>query len=383
MKRFDVVVVGLGIMGAASLWQLAHPGLRVLGIEAGGPTHAKGSSHGGTRIFRRAYWEGEAYLPLLNLAHTGWERLQSSSDKRLLVPAGGVFIGPRASDIVAGSLRTARTGNIAHESWDAAELGRRLPQFSASHDMQAVFEPGAYAIAAEDARLHMLSEAVDRQAQLCFGSSVQALHSSNGGICLDLSSGQQIQADAVIVTAGPWIANALLPELRAYLTPKRVPIYWFAPRKGCEYAFTADNFPVFLYECKDGSLLYGIPSGASQEAGVKIGFHNRQQLPSDPDSAAPAIDATLIRQISSYVSAILPDLSPQPSRGKWCFYTMSGDESFLLGESQRHAGVYYASACSGHGFKFATGIGALLSSMAQKQALQIDITPFHPSRFGR
>lgn len=383
MKQFDVVVVGLGIMGSAALWNISRSGLRVLGIESGGPLHTKGSSHGGTRIFRRAYCEGESYLPLLNLAHAGWERLQSTSDKRLLVPTGGVFIGSEATSVVSGSLRTAEEGRIPHSSWDATDLRRHLPQFRISDHMHAVYEPQAYVIAAEDAWLHMLTESVSHTAKtkILFGESVKSLESSTNGICLFLSSGVHIHADTVIVTAGPWIAKRLLPELSLYLTPNRMPIYWFEPRNGSEAKFQHDNFPFFLYECDDGSILYGIPSGASSETGVKIGFHNRQQVPGNPDSQAPPIDDALKNHISTYVAAILPDLLPEPIKVKWCFYTMSSDESFLIDESEQHAGVYYASACSGHGFKFATGIGEVLSCLAQKQSLPIDISGFHKRRF--
>lgn len=381
MRKFDVVIVGLGIMGGAALWNLSRSGLRVTGVEGGGPLHTKGSSHGGARIFRRAYWEGKSYLPLLNLAHAGWERLQSSSDKRLLVPTGGIFIGQRATNVVQGSLLTALQGNIPHESWDAITLRRRLPQFRISNDMHAVFEPGAYSIAAEDARLHMLTEAVENGAEIRFGESVESLHHAQDGVYLALKSGGRICAGAVIITIGPWIAKKLLPELDSYVTPNRVPVYWFKPRGGAESKFDAKNFPVFLYECNDGALLYGIPSGASGEAGVKIGFHNRQQLPSHPDRSAPPIDDSISREIVDYVSEIFPDLLPQPTKGKWCFYTMSTDESFLIGESQQFPGVYYASACSGHGFKFATGIGEILSCLAKRHAPPIDIANFHRERF--
>ena len=381
MKQFDIVIIGLGIMGSAALWNLSRSGLRIAGVESGGPLHTKGSSHGRTRIFRRAYWEGEAYLPLLNLAHMGWERLQSSSDKPLLVRTGGVFIGQRTTNIVRGSLLTAQQGNIAHESWDAATLRRHLPQFQVSDDMHAVFEPGAYSIAAEDARLHMLTEAVGNGAEIRFGESVESLHGTGDGVCVTLKSGLRIDAGAAIVTIGPWIARKLLAELGPCVTPNRVPIFWFKPRSGAESRFEAEHFPVFLYECGDGALLYGIPSGASGEAGVKIGFHNRQQFPGHPDSAAPPIDDAISGQIASYVSRIFPDLLPQPVKGTWCFYTMSIDESFLIGESEEFPSVYYASACSGHGFKFATGIGEVLACLAQKQASPVDIGCFHRGRF--
>jgi len=227
-----------------------------------------------------------------------------------------------------------------------------------------------------------LNEAVSAGVELMYGDAAQALTSSSHHVTVTTRSGRQIEAGAATVTAGPWIPRHLLPELALHLVPKRVPIYWFAPKPGREAQFQKDRFPIFLYECTDGSLLYGIPAGASEEQGVKIGFHNRQQLACDVETAAPAISAEMRGLISKYVSSILPDLIAEPVDEKWCIYTMSPDESFLMGESERQAGVFYASACSGHGFKFAPGIGNALASMALRQAPAVDVAHFLATRLG-
>jgi sarcosine oxidase len=145
--------------------------------------------------------------------------------------------------------------------------------------------------------------------------------------------------------------------------------------------FDAEAFPVFLYECEDGSLLYGVPSGVSTERGVKIGFHNRQQLPSSPDESVPPVDRALKEQISERVGEILPMLRHDPIRAKWCFYTMSTDESFVMGKSERHVNVFYASVCSGHGFKFAPAIGEAMSCLAKGEKPPVDISQFSLQRF--
>lgn len=380
MKRCDVAVVGLGIMGSATVWESARAGRSVLGLEAGGPTHAGGSSHGATRIYRQAYWEGESYLPLLRLADRGWRGLQQTSSKRLLIEAGGVFIGPRATGVVEGSLRTARAGGVSHESWDAAEIKRRLPQFTVAEDTCAAYEPGAYAIAAEDSRLHMLDQAVSLGAELGYGEVVQEITPQGDRLKVTTSRGTQIDAGSVVVCGGPWIGK-LVPELAAHVRPHRIPIYWFSPRRGREEAFDAQRFPVFLYEVPDGALLYGIPAGASAERGVKIGFHNRQLTPSDPDQPAPELGAALRAEISGYVERLLPDLEPAPIDAKWCFYTMSTDESFVIGSSETTPKLHYATVCSGHGFKFATGIGATLAALAAGRPPPVELTAFARARF--
>jgi sarcosine oxidase len=60
----DVIVVGLGVMGSATLDALARRGHSVVGFERHGQGHALGSSHGPTRIIRRSIEEGPAYVPI-------------------------------------------------------------------------------------------------------------------------------------------------------------------------------------------------------------------------------------------------------------------------------------------------------------------------------
>ena len=381
MKQYDIVVIGLGIMGAAATWRASLLGANVLAVEKGGPTHRGGSSHGATRIFRQAYWEGQSYLDLLALADRGWRELQRASETRLIVQTDGVFIGPSSTGIVTGCLSTAEHGKIEHEHLTAADVQERFPQFRVDDDMEAVYEPGAYAVLAEEARLQMLNEAAARGAQLSYGEEVDVIASHAGAPNITTRSGRSIAAGSVLVCAGA-ANSALLPELAAVLQPKRVPIYWFKPRPGCAEKFGPDAFPVFLYEAKDGALLYGVAAGVSAEAGVKIGFHNRQQVHyASSEEPAPAM-ASYADEIERYVSDIFPDLVPSTINGKWCIYTMTPDESFVFDQSRRHLNVFHANACSGHGFKFAPAIGQILAEQAMGLRSSVNLDAFAFDRFG-
>lgn len=379
MKHYDLVVVGLGIMGAATAWRASRTGADVLALDAHGPSHRGGSSHGATRIYRQAYWEGDSYLEWLWLADRGWKELEACSETRLLVPTGGIFIGPQSTGVVAGSLATSRKGAIPHEHLGSDEIRHRFPQFRVSPRVEAVFEPGAYAILAEESRLQMLNEAVRDGARLSYGTRVVELGSAGTYPTIRTSSGEAISAGAVVVCAGAWAAE-LVPELAHSTTPYRVPIYWFKSRAGSDSSFGERSFPVFLYEEEQGSLLYGIPSGISSEIGVKIGFHNRQLTPSDPTLPAPNIKL-FEPEITSAVERILPGLDPTPLNSKWCFYTMSLDESFVIDRSRLHSRIFFVSACSGHGFKFSPAIGQVLTELALGRSLSADASRFAISRF--
>lgn len=378
--RYDVVVIGLGIMGSAALWRLADAGARVLGVEAFGPRHGLGSSHGATRIFRRAYWEGEKYLRLLEQADSLWSALEAESGAPLCIRSGGLFVGPRATGMVERSTRTARAGGIAHELWDHAMLAEHAPAFATSSDLHAVFEPGAYAIAAEHSRLTMLDQAVRRSAIVGYGDPVVAVEPAADGFRIPLRTGRSVRADSVVVTTGPWHAQGFIDELASHVQPRQVPIYWFAPQAGAQHLFDAGRFPVFLVELEDGGLLYGTPSIGSTEPGVKIGFHNRQQRPASLGEAPGVVSAADEQEISRRVQQVFPRLQPRPARSATCIYTMTADESFIIGTARAHPRIHYASACSGHGFKFAPAIGDALARLAQGEAPDVDIRSFSVDR---
>src|SRR4051794_18490455 len=123
--RYDVIVLGLGGMGSAAAAHLARRGQRVLGLERFGPGHDRGSSHGGSRIIRQAYFEDPAYVPLLKRAYELWEQVERDTASELVTLTGGLYLGRPDSVLVVGSLASARQWDLPHELLDAAEIRRR------------------------------------------------------------------------------------------------------------------------------------------------------------------------------------------------------------------------------------------------------------------
>src|SRR5438093_4501917 len=138
---FDAIVVGLGAMGSASLHALSRRGLKVLGLDRFAPPHARGSSHGHSRIIREAYFEHPAYVPLVQRAYLLWEELERESGRPLLSRTGGVMIGPPQGTLVTGALRSAQLHVLPHEVLDAATIAARFPAFRPHADWVGVYEP--------------------------------------------------------------------------------------------------------------------------------------------------------------------------------------------------------------------------------------------------
>src|SRR5437762_8309470 len=141
--RFDVIVVGVGAMGAATCWQLASRGARVLGLDRFDIPNSRGSSHGLSRVIRMAYFEHPNYVPLLRRAYELWRELERDSGEDLLTETGGLMIGTPDSELVSGSLASARQHGLEHELLPADEVQRRYPALHLQADELALWEPRA------------------------------------------------------------------------------------------------------------------------------------------------------------------------------------------------------------------------------------------------
>src|SRR5271165_6035239 len=88
----DVLVIGLGAVGSAALYQAARLKARVIGIDRFSPPHEHGSSHGDTRITRQAIGEGREFVPLVLRSNQIWEELEAVTGRSLLTRCGCLVV---------------------------------------------------------------------------------------------------------------------------------------------------------------------------------------------------------------------------------------------------------------------------------------------------
>src|SRR5688572_3850438 len=102
-------------MGSAAVREIARRGLHVLGLDRYDPPHARGSTHGRTRITREAYFEHPAYVPLVQRAAELWEMLGREVGHDVFVRTGGIMIGPEQGTLVAGARTSAEQHGLPYE----------------------------------------------------------------------------------------------------------------------------------------------------------------------------------------------------------------------------------------------------------------------------
>jgi sarcosine oxidase len=373
----DVAVVGLGALGASTLWRLAVRGVDVVGFERYEPGHPLGSTHGHTRLFRTACMEHPALVPLAQESLRLWRELEATSSRRLLDLCGGLMIGAPDSSVVAGTRAAAAAHALDVEVLTSRELAGSFPQHAdVPADHVAIWDPAAGVGRPEDAVLAAVGAAEAAGATIYAGTAVSAVELRDGGV-LVRTPARDFHARHVIVTAGPWLAE-LVPELP--LQALRTPMTWFAAREGAG-AFDLDAFPVFIRCLPDGSRFWG--HGAVHGQPVKVGSSDDPSVhqPTDPSRCERGISAEDYRVVSRLVATALPGLDPVPVRTTTCMITRSPDGQFMLGSPRGDGRLVVGGGCSGHAFKHATGIGETLARIACAEEPFLDLDFVDPDRF--
>ena len=226
---FDVIVIGLGAMGSAAAYHLAKRGVRVLGLEAYAEAHDKGSSHGETRMIRQAYFEDPAYVPLVQRAYELWNQLENECTRTLLNMTGGIAIGPRQSELIAGCLKSAKAHGLQHDLFDASETKRRFPQFQLKQNEVAFYEDRAGYLNPEECITAYLHCAGKRGADLRFNTPIIAWAAAKSGSGVRVTTEKQtFNARCLVVALGPWTGDFVEHKLVSLKVSRRV-MFWMKP----------------------------------------------------------------------------------------------------------------------------------------------------------
>lgn len=384
----DIVVVGLGAVGSAALYQSAKLGTKVIGIDRFSPPHDQGSSHGETRITRQAIGEGREFVPLVLRSNEIWEDLEAATGRSLMTRNGGLVL---ASAGVGGSHHGSRSFlqdtidaavefRIPHETMTAEEVRRRFPQFRLTANEEGYFEPGAGFLRPEACVETQLDQARRLGAKVCTSEIVLSVKAMDGTV--EVRTDKALYSAAkVILTAGPWIANFVPAEYAWHFQIYRQTLCWFAVQANQE-SYTPERFPVFIWitGSRVQDMLYGFPALGGASGGLKVATE-RYDNTVDPDAVSREVDQGAVSAMySEYIAARFPDLSSRSLRTATCLYTVTPDAKFVIDFADADHNVVFASACSGHGFKHSPATGEALAHLALLGHSSTDLSSFSVDR---
>ena len=368
-RSIDVVVAGLGAMGSAALYHLARRGVRVVGLDRYSPPHSLGSTHGLSRIIREAYYEHPLYVPLVQRAYELWAELESLSGRSLFRQTGGLMIGPRDGTLVAGARRSAREHALTFDELTADEARARFPAFAIPDGMSALHEPRAGVLDPEGGVAAHLELARASGADVRADEPVVRWHAERGRVRV-VTAGGEYEAPRLALCTGAWTPS-LVADLPVLLNVERQVMHWFTPARRAE-RFSPDHCPIAMIEYAPERLFYILPDSGD---GVKAAIHHEGIL-TNPEQVSRQIGRDEVDRVRELLRQYLPDAAGTLRRSATCLYTNTTDHHFLVDFHPRQAEVLIVSACSGHGFKFASAIGELAADLLSGVAPTFDLRPF-------
>ena len=360
----SVIVIGAGIVGRSIAAHLAARGYSVKLIDQFGPAHARGSSHGDSRLYRRAPFEGDVYVTLAAEAFEGWQAWNRDSGEALLEVRGGYDISSPETSFARDSETLARDHGAEYRMLQGADINQQYPIYNIPDDWPACYVPESGVISPEPALPYLLTGAEAHGAEIFWNGAVTAIDPGRDRVGVVIGD-DRISADHVVVAAGPWVAK-LIPGMAVKPRIIRNVLCWFQPR----HPSFAD-MPIFAVETSAG-LFYGMATASGL---LKVAKHGHLGEIIDPDIGAEPVSAVDEEIVSAFVADYFDHVEPAPVQSTTCLYTELPEKHFLIDFHPENSRLLIFSPCSGHGFKYAPLYGGMAERMIA------DGTPPHPEYF--
>jgi sarcosine oxidase len=376
MKKYDVIVIGVGSMGSAACYWLSKRGHRVLGLEQFGIPHLYGSHAGQSRIIRKAYFEHPDYVPLLQRAYYNWQQIEKQTGEQIYFKTGLFYLGSSDHDMIKGVKKAASLYDIGISDLSARQTETEFSQFNVSPGFENIYEPDAGFLRPELAITLYKDEAEKASADVHVKEKVLEWKKENG-LMKVITDKNIYLSEKLIITAGAW-AGKMIPALNTSLKITRQVIVWVKPVD--EKKFLPECFPCWLIaDKKRNGALYGFPYLSKEKFGEPAGMKFALHYPGDetnPDHVNRIISKKetddLIKQVAEYITAVS---EAEIVTAKTCLYANTTDENFIIDHLPGYEeDVTIACGFSGHGFKFVSVVGEILAdlSMNGKTSLPIE-----------
>jgi sarcosine oxidase len=344
LKTSDIVIVGVGVMGAAAGRALARRGRGVLMLEQFHVGHPRGSSHGTSRYRQLAAYPTSKYLDLGMEARALWADIEQESGRTILHRTGNVSIGdPETLQKQAAALKAH---NLDCELVGGSDLTERWAGLALPKSEPALWQPDGEVIAADVAIETFVASAIKAGAEVREDCRVASLDQQADHTVVTTGD-EQIAADRVILTTGPWAKEtALQVGVELPVTVSRQTVAYFG---------LGDFVPPTITDFS-GTEPYALWDPAH---GLKAAEHARGPQ-ADPDKDGEIDGPSLVR-VTDWVHRLFPTASADPHRVETCLYTNAPGEEMII---ERYGRVVVASPCSGQGFQFSPAVGKRLADLA-------------------
>ncbi|MDI1351500.1 MAG: N-methyl-L-tryptophan oxidase [bacterium] len=372
MKIYDIIILGCGGVGSATLYSSAKAGFKTLGIEQYHFGHTHGGTHGESRAFRMAYYDNPQYIPLLKKAYQSWKKFEKLSKKKLLVENGVLEIGLEKSKMFQDASICAREHDIPIEILTKDQILSRFKGFHIPDRMKGILQPYAGFLYVDECMKSFIESAKNYGAQVKFSEKVISwfvdsnqlvhVHTNQGSYC----------SKNLIITTGAWTPE-LLASLNLPIKIIQKKLVWAAVYDG----YAIDNSsPCFAYHLKNG-IFYGFPAISNR---IKVARHSNGTILPSPNHKN-SVDSEEFLSIKQFIQDYLPQANINEINQENCLYDLTSDHQFIVDLHPFFQQVAFATGFSGHGYKMSNIIGDILVELVTKKNTEFDISFLSLNRF--
>ncbi|KAI4567065.1 peroxisomal sarcosine oxidase isoform X2 [Ovis aries] len=379
-ELYDAIVIGAGIQGCFTAYHLAKHSKKILLLEQFFLPHSRGSSHGQSRIIRRAYPE-DFYTQMMAECYSMWAQLEHEAGTQLYRQTGLLLLGMKENPELETIQATLSRQGVEHQCLSSEELKQRFPNIRLARGEVGLLEVSGGVLYANKA-LRALQDAIRKLGGIVHDGE-KVVEIKPGLPVAVKTTSRSYQAKSLIITAGPW-TNRLLRPLGAELPLQtlRINVCYWQEKVAGSYS-VSQAFPCFmgLGLSLAPHHIYGLPS-REYPGLMKVCYHHGNNAdPEERDCPAAFSDIQDVHILSGFVRDHLPDLQPEPAVMEHCMYTNTPDGHFVLDRHPKYDNIVIGAGFSGHGFKLSPVVGKILYELSMKLTPSYDLTPFRISRF--
>jgi sarcosine oxidase len=353
-KTFDVIVVGAGVFGAWTAWNLTMRGQRVLLLDAYGIAHARASSGGETRIIRMGYGSDEIYTRWSNKSLVQWKALFAVTGQPLFHNTGVLWLSDTDETRLDNSRDMLKKCGIPLEMLQPSQLEQRYPQVNFADVSVGMLEPESGVLLARRAVSAVVTDAVKNGASFQIGQVAQP-RGKNALDAIQTSAGDRLSAGNYVFACGPWLGKVFTELLGPRIFSTRQEIFFFGAPPG-DSRFAPPALPTWLFQ---GEEVYGMPDIESR--GLKFARDIHGPIV-DPDTQSRVVSEEQATWARDYVAWRFPALKDGPIvETRVCQYENTSNGDFLIDRHPELSNVWLAGGGSGHGFKHGPAFGEYLA----------------------
>jgi len=350
---YDVAVIGAGVFGAWTAYQLRLAGASVLLLDAYGPGNSRASSGGESRMIRLGYGPDEIYSRSAQRSLTLWQQLFEQTEP-LFQKTGVLWLAREHDAYCEATLATLQRLNANFERLDEDELVRRFPQLEFGPTKWGILEPDSGVLLARRAVRAVVSQAQANGVEYVEEAIAPPISAQRK---VQTISGKEIKAGQFVFACGPWLPK-LFPELlHDLIHVTRQEVVFFGVPPGDD-SFSRGVMPAWI---DFNDLVYGLPDVDGRGFKIAIDAHGEEF---DPDRGERVVSVNGLKAVREYLAKRVPRLADAPViETRVCQYENTSNGDFLIDRHPMFENVWIVGGGSGHGFKHGPVVGEYVAKM--------------------